>query len=380
MASAASKKRTRSRYREIVFALLTLTISSATALLLAEHAYRWYLGQIQASESIDPGLLRYHGRLGWALTPGWQGTHRHHDFNVSYSIGNDSFRAQVGELNKPVSVRRIGIVGDSFSFGLGVNDSETFTEMLNQQSADIAVKNMSVPGYSTDQQLLLLESRRGLLNFDDIIVVVYLANDLLDNMLDYPLQVDRAKPRYVIDGNSLALSNVPVPLETKPARLRSVTLAHVVFRDSLNMESAGGILSRSALWQRLLPASPSLNADQTKQILDTNLREQKLLMQALLLEMKKLMEEQGIVFHIAALSGQSLVMSPTSPSGLFQDYVLEFLQGFSEDNGISFINIAGEMHSHEAGAGKQWYHPNEGHLSASGHRKVAGILLQHLAP
>ena len=379
MASTAKHDEQRSRRREVAFAVLTIIISATICLSLAEYGYRWYLGRIQSSESIDPGLLRYHGRLGWALTPGWQGRHRHHDFEVSYSIGNDSFRVQAGEVNKPTTIRRIGIVGDSFSFGLGVNDSDIFTEIINRQSAELAVKNMSIPGYSTDQQLLLLESRRGLLKFDDVILVVYLANDLLDNMLDYPLQVDQAKPRYVLNNNKLVLTNYPVPRETKPAQLRSMTLAGVVFGDSLDSVAPRGMFSRSALWRRLVPTSPALNADETRYMLDTNLHEQKLLMQALLLEMKTLLREQGIAFHIAALSGQSLVVNPSSPSALFQDYVLEFLQGFSHDNGISFINIAKEMRSQEAGTKKRWYHPNEGHLTPSGHEKVAEILLQYLA-
>ena len=66
------------------------------------------------------------------------------------------------------------------------------------------------------------------------ILVVYLGNDILDNMLSYPLQAEQAKPFFVLDKEQqLVTKNIPVPRIIKPAVLRSNTLTTIIFGDSL---------------------------------------------------------------------------------------------------------------------------------------------------
>ena len=97
-------------------------------------------------------MIVYDAKLGWKLKPYWSGKHHHYDYDVEYNINSDGFRG----TDAAVKEGGISIVGDSFSFGLGVNDDETFTSLLNVMHHN-KFYNYSVPGYSTDQQLLLVK-------------------------------------------------------------------------------------------------------------------------------------------------------------------------------------------------------------------------------
>ena len=121
----------RSKQRDRVLALATIVFATAIALLAAEWILAWYDGRIAASSDIEPGLLRYHPKLGWTLTPYWRGRHHHHDFDVTYNINGEGFRGAFPLAAVPKSRERVAIVGDSFTFGLGVNDDETFCECVD---------------------------------------------------------------------------------------------------------------------------------------------------------------------------------------------------------------------------------------------------------
>jgi hypothetical protein len=115
--------------------------------------------------------------------------------------------------------------GDSFTFGLGVNDHETFVHLLNARAADgDSYLNFAIPGFSTDQEYLLIRRRVFDFNLSVIVLVTYLGNDLFDNQLPFPLQAHNAKPFFELAGDRLVLKNSPVPPDQKvrcPGRNRS---------------------------------------------------------------------------------------------------------------------------------------------------------------
>ena len=98
--------------------------------------------------------------------------------------------------------------------------------------------NFGVPGYSTDQEILLLDPQVFRESPDSVWLAFYLGNDILDNALDYPLQADQAKPMFeLLNDGSLQLRNVPVPRDSKPAVARLRSIEEIVFGDALE-ESA----------------------------------------------------------------------------------------------------------------------------------------------
>lgn len=121
--------------------------------------------------------------LSHALRPSWSGVHEKFDFSVRVSTDANGYRSTVHpepSARSTSPARRILIVGDSFAFGWGVEDVETFASVLAARaggSGPVEVTNAGVPGYSADQYLLFLRSRGFALD-PDLVLVVLCANDV----------------------------------------------------------------------------------------------------------------------------------------------------------------------------------------------------------
>ncbi len=101
--------------KRILFAAITILISSSIALVAAEQVMRYRRHSIARSDHRDHGLIAYDSRLGWVLSPNWKGRHKHHDFEVSYSTNHYGFRGNFRRKKDTVG-RRYAFVGDSFTF------------------------------------------------------------------------------------------------------------------------------------------------------------------------------------------------------------------------------------------------------------------------
>lgn len=80
-------------------------------------------------------------------------------FNVTYTIGPDQFRIMPEAL--PNAESCLLVFGDSFTFGVGVNDSETYAAQVVLKSAGkIAAQNLAHEGWGPHQFLAGLQSGR----------------------------------------------------------------------------------------------------------------------------------------------------------------------------------------------------------------------------
>jgi hypothetical protein len=247
---------TRIRSRSILLASLSALIGLGVALIAAEYLLRYQRAQILGSDHMDPGLIRYHAQMGWRTVPLWRGRHSHHDFDVTY--GTDRYGFRVSPALDESRKRRIAWVGDSFTFGLGVDDGDTFVNRLNLLDRGAAHLNYGIPGFSTDQEWLLIQ--REVLGFrpDEIVLVVYLGNDLLDNLLDFPLQAVRAKPRFVLEQGRLKLLNRQVPPRLKgPGEARITARSMVLGQEQPEYGWLSRILLRTELARRLRLLPPA---------------------------------------------------------------------------------------------------------------------------
>ncbi len=95
---------------------------------MAEIYLRYRVDRISRSNDLEIGMVGYDRLLGWKLTPGWKGSHRHFDFEVSYSINPYGFRGDFNNIRKGCQDLN-AFVGDSFTFGFGVRDGQTFRDM-----------------------------------------------------------------------------------------------------------------------------------------------------------------------------------------------------------------------------------------------------------
>jgi hypothetical protein len=373
--TAISPKRPLSRPRRMLFGITAVLLIVCAGLAAAEWLLRWRQLRIIKSDRLTPGLSRPDAQLGWLPTRHWTGRHEHHDFDVTYSINGTGFRGDDIRAHKPPA-KSIAVVGDSFTFGTGVNDDETFVALLNQhRSGRERFYNFAVAGYSTDQELLLVEREVLRWKPDRLLLVVYLANDLFDNQLPLSLQVNRAKPMFILTNGVLFLTNIPASLSAERSRqpsLRDMVLGTGRAQQGLRMRlETRSYLARS-FSEALLPA-PDLSSG-FDQRFDYGLS----LFWALVERMRESCRTNGTEFTMALMSGHSLVENPRSLSAQYQEFFRRRIAAESSKRRVTVIDLASQLQQRYRQQGGKWFHPNEGHLNSAGHQVVAEILDQAL--
>lgn len=377
------------RRRRLLFIAITLSVSVGITAVGVEAVLRLHAASLRGGESMSPGLIDYHAQLGWALQPAWQGVHEHVDYRVRYRISRDGFRfsGQASSARQAHSapqaneseMERIAIVGDSFTFGLGVNDDETFANQLQllRKERRCEVRNLGVPGYSTDQEVLQLEEQLPRIEPQQVILVVCLINDIFDNERLFPLQAMQGKPRFRLHQGELRLENVPVPMQLKPAANMQSDLSTLVMGDfAARRGMIASRLGSNQIAKRLGWFQPSWSiADaEFEQRFGPGLE----LFHALVTRARDSVEITGALFHVALLSGRSYVESPDSYSAEYQDFLRRSIASRLESEGVSVIDLAAAMRELYRTAGEIFFHPNDGHLNLTGHRCVAEILASRL--
>lgn len=376
--SAEAGSGTISKSKRRVFRAFTALLLLAIGFFAAEFGLRWRHASIQSSDRLDPGLIVRDSTLGWRTAPLWSGEHHHHDFSAAYGVTLEGGRkdpAFAGWIGGKVTV----VLGDSFTFGLGVGDEETFVHRLNvAKTGGRSFANEAIPGYSTDQQALLLEGLLKARRPASVLLVVYLANDLLDNQLDFPLQINQGKPRFELEGDSLVLKNSPVPEARKgPAEARRTLLSAVLGEDALRGDFWLNMESRWALARTLRQAAGSPSAWGPER--EARLAPAVKLFWAIVERMRGQCEKSGVAFSMALLAGRSFVEEPRSLSARYQEFFRREIATVAESSQIPLIDIASEMRTRFQKNRSRWFFPHDGHLTARGHEVVAEVLAPRLA-
>jgi GDSL-like Lipase/Acylhydrolase family len=191
-----------------------LTLGTCAGLLAGEAIVRVHeaLGPSRVRAGYDARISEHDPLLGWHLIPGVRTRHHSAEFDVEVAINARGFRQDppVPDTRTP-GVARLAVLGDSFTFGQGVEERERFTERL---AADFGaeVVNLGVPGYGTDQALLQFTHMDGAERSADLVVLAWFVDNAARNG---DLQRDgRPKPAFELRDGALALRNVPVPEQT----------------------------------------------------------------------------------------------------------------------------------------------------------------------
>jgi hypothetical protein len=164
--------------------LALVVVSCAATLGLVEAALRLMPAWSRATtrdERFAFNPYRPDGRLGFTLRPGVRVRHADRDFSVSVAINALGGRGPERERLKPPGTARILLLGDSFAFGWGVEQDETFgarlERRLSERAGPVEVLSAAVPGWSTDQQYLYLRTQ-GLALGPDLILLAASENDI----------------------------------------------------------------------------------------------------------------------------------------------------------------------------------------------------------
>ncbi len=170
----------------------------------------------------------YHPVRGWTTKPNVSEMRVFKDEKL-----NTNSRGLRGKLEytyaRTAGKKRVVLLGDSFTFGEDVSDSEIYAALLEDHFEDLEIINLGVHGYGHDQMLLYLKEE-GVKYQPDIVMLGFVAADMSRNRLSFR---DYAKPYFKIasDG-TLHLRNVPVPT---PEEVLSSELFRLKFIDALGL-------------------------------------------------------------------------------------------------------------------------------------------------
>lgn len=100
------------------------------------------------------GIHRLDDTIGYTLVARARFRHREQAFDVVYNVDGAGARSVPGSVpERP----RVLVLGDSWTFGHGVEDEQTYSAHLQSLWHDVAVRNLGVMGYGPAHVLLTLE-------------------------------------------------------------------------------------------------------------------------------------------------------------------------------------------------------------------------------
>lgn len=166
--------------KKVLPPILSSLIGIAVALLIGELIIRLFYPQVTS-----PVQFFYDEKLGGVVpVPNQKGFKKFPDvYYYEYQNNNIGMRDKRNVADYQKYANRILCIGDSFTYGWGVNDDETFSRILEKKinKDSIAVLNAGTSGVGTDYVLKFLQVRGQELKPNSVIYF-YFDNDMTDNM------------------------------------------------------------------------------------------------------------------------------------------------------------------------------------------------------
>ncbi|MGQ0550468.1 MAG: SGNH/GDSL hydrolase family protein [Armatimonadota bacterium] len=165
--------------KKVLFPLTSIALGALLAFGVAEVGLRLFNPQMTG-----PAMHTYDPRTGSRPVPNLRGR-----FNVpgrySFTFTNDALGMRVtGVVPRETAKTRILLLGDSYAYGVGVNDHETFAYLLEERLSKTplraAVMNAGTGGKGTDYALRFFETIGRDLR-PDLTILCFFSNDYLDN-------------------------------------------------------------------------------------------------------------------------------------------------------------------------------------------------------
>lgn len=218
----------KSSAREILVGLTIISVTLIMLLLLIEFGGRYY-----AKYTHQPRGMTFDSELGWKAIPNVKKIGPLWGQQIPASTNTLGWRDTEHSLNKPEGTTRAIAVGDSFTWGVGVDDGERFTDLLNQNNKQLEVINLGMPAYGTDQEFRVLQLYGFDYQPDIVILTVFLGNDLEDIRKD--LIYSWPKPYFTMNFEGLRLWK---PILSWGVRVRTMSyLVEFLFRKVQKFDS-----------------------------------------------------------------------------------------------------------------------------------------------
>lgn len=364
-------------------ALLLAAASVALTLAAGELVLRLvWDGFYQKYAPTRPGGLGsfdFHPTRGWRPAPGIEHVAWDPEYRVVRKHDSRGFRGSEFLLEKPDDRIRIFTVGDSFTYGHGVENDEAYGPVLEALDPRLQVINGGVGGYDTGQELVTLREEIDRIA-PDVVTVGYFWNDLWGSY-------DDGYTRFELrDGR---IHRIP----PAPPTIDHPGLAPMRRRAERRAAFSRSPLARSRLYRflsdriKILEAvveswteEPDARAPDAKRSAAAE-EEAWQLAFALLREMARVSREHGAAFAILVIPDQVQV-EPGDVDVHRIPRILPKIQGrltaFGAAEGIPVIDALPALKERRLEAGERFYFRRDRHLNALGQRQLAEVLLAEL--
>jgi len=194
-------------------------LSCGVALLLAEGLLALWGGEIYDPPLFPGDVEPVHDDvadpwIGWKLSPRAAIREANGEYQVTYHSNRQGFRSK-RDFVPGVSHKVIAFLGDSYTFGSGVEDDQTFADLVERQLDDTWSYNFGIGGFGVDQMWMTLR-HYALPLHPDLVVVSFIRNDLDRSLSAYRLgNAWHEKPTFrLVDGRL-----VPMTVDNRPPAL-----------------------------------------------------------------------------------------------------------------------------------------------------------------
>jgi hypothetical protein len=191
-------------------------MAGAVALGLIGVEYPLLRGALGRHGLVDAPIVEHDDELGWKLRPNIDLQSSAYEFTMNVRTDALGLRVSQRARDWRSAPQRVLVAGDSFAFGWGVEADEMLSTRLEgnlaANGADVAVLTAGVPGYSTDQELLL--SRRLEATVRPALVILLMSSNdpPADSLSSVPMNgAIYSKPLFILNGRELELHGVPTP-------------------------------------------------------------------------------------------------------------------------------------------------------------------------
>jgi len=305
----------------------------------------------------------YHPVLGWYHQKGKKAILTKNGLEVEINTNSQGFRGRREyQENKPQEIIRIVTLGDSFAFGFGVEDNETFSSILEERYDNLEVINLGVAGYGIDQMYLSFQSIGAKFHPDYVLVAIY-PEDFWRATKAFS-DAGHAKPYFsILNDGKFILNNVPVP--------EHVDLNQDQFPVLVHHGAIERILAQCAIYRqgkravlRLLKELDWIDPDTTQEWM---------VGRTILHQLVQEIRSSGALPIILLVPSESWVRD-SRPTSLHKS-----LARFSRRKKVSLLDLTSTFGkaAHRSNL-DDFYIESDGHWSVKGHQLAADAINQYL--
>lgn len=345
--------------KEKVFVSFTILIGVLLALGIAEVGLQlfWDHPGFHGTHVHEPHPYYHHRPI-----PGIQAVIAEGEFQHTANHTLQGLRGdQVFTSKKPDSVAgRILFLGDSFTYGMGVEDQETFVQQVADRFPGSEVANTGAAAYDTRHQLAIME-KFGTAFQPDLTILCFFWNDLEGNL-------GNDTPAYGFDEEGTCIRLDAVDWQENPLALAA--------KGTVNPVSSGWRL-KVAVDEGLKGLRYRFFGIRKRYIQTTQQKQQALDKTAALLDVMRCQAENiGTELVLLGIPDQSQIDPEDWVKNIdpLNYEVQDFLESYCTRHQLTFIDPRPEMIASFKERQIRQYYYYDRHLTAEGHRIIGEVL------